>query len=214
LVVAVDLSTSEGTNGHDQVPQFNQNLKAVERVLSSVEAGSRITVIGITENSFSDPYILLRADVSYDQGYFGERLAAARRQLVQAWHNRAAQLSPTSKGTDILGAIRLASELFRNGSPNSRKVLILYSDMRHVAPELNLEKPVMVPVDKTLSIVQQQNLMTDLTGVTVYVLGADADGRQVAEWESLKTFWTKYFQRAGAKLGGYLMLTDPPGSGY
>lgn len=208
--VAIDLSISESDTGRDGVSQFDKNVKGVERLLGSVEAGSRITVIGITENSFSDPNILLRADISPDPGYFGERLAAARQQLIRAWHNRALHLAPNALGTDILGAIRFSTEFFRLGAPGSKNVLIFYSDMRHATRELNLEVPLMVPLDSTFATVEQRKLLTDLKGVTVYVLGANADGRQIPEWESVRKFWALFFQKAGATLGGYSMLLDPP----
>src|ERR1700691_6124842 len=83
-----------------------------DELLGSVPAGSTITVIRITENSFGQPYILLAATISDDPGYFGERLASARHQLVGAWQTRSMQIKPSAKNTDILGAALLASELF------------------------------------------------------------------------------------------------------
>ena len=74
LVVAVDLTASEAVKGHDGQSQFTKNVQGVTRLLATVPAGSKVTVIGITENSFAQPYVLLSATVSDDQGYFGERL--------------------------------------------------------------------------------------------------------------------------------------------
>ena len=67
-------------------------------------------MIGITRDSFSSPYILLKAETSADPGYFGERQAAARQQIRHAWRERSAHLTAAAKGTDILGAIRFANE--------------------------------------------------------------------------------------------------------
>ncbi len=71
LVVAVDLTASESVKGHDGKSQFDKNMTAVERLLGSVPAGSKVSVIGITEDSFGRPYILLSATISGDAGYFG-----------------------------------------------------------------------------------------------------------------------------------------------
>jgi hypothetical protein len=56
--------------------------------------------------------MLLSANVPDDAGYFGERLNAARSQLVQAWKARSSHLDPHFRQTDILGALQLASEIF------------------------------------------------------------------------------------------------------
>jgi len=210
LVAALDLSASEDFKGPDEKAQFDKNLKGVERLLSTIEADTQITVIGITRDSFADQYILLRAEISPDPGYFGERLADARKKLVRSWQTRAQRLSPKTQGTDILGGIHFAGELFRTEGPDNKKILVVYSDMRHVTGGLNLEAPHTVRVDSMIATVQKRKLLTDLTGVTVYILGADAGGRQVAEWESLHKFWITYFQKAGATLGAYSMLYDPP----
>jgi hypothetical protein len=76
--------------------------------------------------------------------------------------------------------------------------------MRHVTPDLNLETPRMVATSSMLATVERKKLLTNLAGVTVYVVGANADERRVVEWGSLKTFWVAYFQKAGSTLGGVL----------
>lgn len=210
LVVAVDLTASEAVKGHDGQSQFNKNIQGVTRLLTSVPAGSKVTVIGVTENSFAQPYILLSAEFSDDQGYFGERLTAARQQLIRAWQKRSAQLEPTARSSDVFGALLVASTLFQEAPAHQRKVLILYSDMRHVTTGLDLESPAIVRSDAVLTLVEKHKLLTDLCGVEVFVLGADAAGKRVAQWESLKQFWTAYFKRAGATLSGYSILCERP----
>lgn len=209
LVVAVDLSASEAVKGHGGESQFSRNIKGVTRLLGSVPPDSKITVIGITENSFAQPYILLSAEISDDQGYFGERLAAARQQLIRAWQKRSAQLAPSAQGTDVFGALLVAGALFQKAPNGGRKVLVLYSDMRHVTIGLDLESPAIVRGDALLAVVGRRGLLADLSGVVVYVLGADAAGKRVTQWESLKQFWTAYFKKAGATLSGYSILCEP-----
>jgi hypothetical protein len=97
LVIAVDLTASEAVKDHDGQSQFNKNVQGVTRLLASVPASTKVTVIGITENSFAQPYILLSATISDDQGYFGERLTAARQQLIDVWQKRSAQLEPSAR---------------------------------------------------------------------------------------------------------------------
>lgn len=211
VVAGLDLSASEAAKGPDQKTSFNRNIDGVAHLLASLPAGAKITVIGITANSFAQPYILLRASVTDDPGYFGERLASARTQLVRTWQQRAAALIPNARGTDILGGLFIASELFRNGPAGARNVLVLFSDMRQVTRELNLETPHTHRVDPLIAAVQARRLIADLSGVTVYVLGANADEKQtIAQWNALKQFWVAYFMRAGAHLTEYSIGSRPP----
>jgi hypothetical protein len=83
------------------------------RLLAQVPAGTHLTVLGITDNSFAQPYILLSAEVAADEGYFHEKLASARQQLVRNWQYRTEHLQAGFSHTDILGALMLAEQLFR-----------------------------------------------------------------------------------------------------
>jgi len=210
VVAAVDLSTSEAATGRDLKSAFSKNIEGVGRLLGSLPPGSDITVIGITDNSFAQPYVLLSAKISDDQGYFGERIAAARRELLRTWHDRAAKLTPEARGTDIMGALLFADQLFRRAPADTKKYLFLFSDMRHVTRGLNLEVRRTVPTDTLLTTVARHRLLANLPGVTVYVLGADAEGMPVTAWDDLRQFWTAYFTKAGASLAAYSSLSDPP----
>jgi hypothetical protein len=210
LVIAVDLTASEAVKDHDGQSQFSKNVQGVTRLLASVPTNSKVTIIGITEKSFSQPYILFSATVSDDQGYFGERLAAARQQLIRAWQKRSAQLGPNAGSSDVLGALFVASALFQEPRVRQRKVLVLYSDMRHVTPGLDLESPVTIRVEAALTTVERHKLLAHLSGVEVFVVGADAAHESVAQWESLKQFWATYFEKTGATLYSYSILCEPP----
>ena len=210
LVVAVDLTASEAVRGRDGQSQFSKNIQGVTGLLATVPASSKVTVIGITANSFFQPFILLSAEISDDKGYFGERLATARQQLIRAWQKRAAQLKPNARRTDVFGALLSASALFHKESVRQRKILVIYSDMRHVTTGLNLESPAIIRADEVLTLVERQKLLADLLGVSVFVQGVDAAGKRVVQWEGLKQFWIAYFSKAGADLLSYSILCDPP----
>jgi hypothetical protein len=94
LVVALDLSKSVDVKGPDGKTEFQKDVEGVAGVLAQIPAGSHVTVIGITDHSFTQPYMLLSASVPNDPGYFGERLGAARRELIRAWKQRSARLQP------------------------------------------------------------------------------------------------------------------------
>lgn len=211
IVVAVDLSRSVAIADNNQAAEFQKNLNAIGNLLTHLPAGSKSTVIGITDNSFAQPDILLSAEISGDEGYFKERLASARRQVAGAWTQRAARLTPASPRTDILGGLLVAGELFKQ-TPRARKILVIFSDMRQQTHALALESHGAIPADRLLAKVEQGRLLAVLQGVEVYILGVDSAGKSVAYWTELRDFWTVYFRRAGADVKTYSVLRDVPDS--
>jgi hypothetical protein len=209
LVIAVDLTASEKTKGHDGKSQFEKNVRSVAEILGSVPAGSAVTIIGITENSFGQPFTLLSGTISNDPGYFGERLASARRQLASAWQKRSMQIEPSAKNTDILGAALLASELFRNNQ-GTKQLLIVYSDMRNTTDGVNFEKEQNINSQVMLAALSRQGLLPELRGVTVKVFGADASTVRITQWHRIKQFWEAYLTAAGARLAEYSPLDESP----
>ena len=209
LVVAIDLSKSVAVPDSNQADEFQKNVRAVGNLLSNLPAGTKLTVIGITDNSFAQPDILLSADISGDEGYFKERLAAARRQVASAWTQRASHLAPQFPHTDVLGGLLVAGELFKQ-TPRARNVLVICSDMRQQTPTLALESRKAIPADGLLAKAEQERMLAVLQGVEVYVLGVDSAGKSVVYWTELRDFWTAYFRRAGAVVKAYSILREVP----
>jgi hypothetical protein len=207
VVIAVDLSKSVAVRGPDQATEFEKNIAAVARLLAQLPAGANVTVIGITDHSFTEPYVLLAALLPGDPGYFGERLQHARNQLVQEWQHRSARLEPRFPHTDILGALLLASQIFDEHHDGGTRELILFSDMRQSTSDLDLESPSVVP-DFVRLQKQGKFLVTNLRGVVVYALGVDGAGKSTSYWHSLREFWVQYLRGAGADLACYSVLRE------
>jgi hypothetical protein len=206
LVIAVDLSRSVAVRGADQPTEFQKNIVAITRLLSQVPAGTTVTVIGITDHSFSEPDVLLATSLPSDPGYFGERLRAAQNQLVQAWQQRSARLEPRFFYTDILGILLLASEIFGEHNDNGPQELIIFSDMRQNTSDLNLESA-------TSRLLQKNGAKPKgihLRRVQVCVLGVDGAWRSIAYWQNLREFWTQYLREAEAELQCYSALRNLP----
>ncbi len=202
------ISSLRRTSRGRQRQEFEKNIEATAHILARVPADTHVIVISITAQSFGEPLTLLDARIPADAGYFQERLTAARQALLQAWAARAKSLTPSFMHTDILGSLLLASEIFQN-SPKGREVLVIFSDMRENAGNLNLEKS-KGDVHLALARAAQGRTVPDLKGVEVYVLGADNAGKPTAYWTSLRDSWAEYFKRTGADLKSYSVLHDPP----
>lgn len=210
IVAAIDLTQSVGTAGADQKTDFQKNLTGVTNLLGQAPVSSRVIVLGITDKSFAQPYILLSARVGDDPGYFGERLAAARRQLVATWKHRSAMLQPEFKYTDIVGVLLIAGQLFDASPKASRKILVIFSDMRHYTRELDVESPGVVPPLAVLERKSGTIPTAHLQNVEVHVVGVDGAGKSLAYWQGLQRFWTEYFDRSRAILRTYSVLRDLP----
>jgi hypothetical protein len=210
LVIAIDLSASVATMGHDDNTAFRGNVTAVSRILARVPAGSTVTVLGITDNSFTKPYILLSATVSENEGYFKERLAAGRQTLVKAWSKRSAQLEPGFQETDVLGAMQLAGQIFQGTQLDTRKVLVVLSDMVQETKDLNLRRLAHVSGKGWKPDCERKKFPASLEGVEIHVLGTELPKGQAGEWDSIKGFWETYLWGCGANLVRYSVLRDSP----
>jgi hypothetical protein len=208
-VIAVDLTQSVAVRTGDQEPEFKKNIDGVARTLGSLPKGAHVTVVGITDKSFVESVILLSAQLPDDAGYFNERLAASRNQLLQAWRVRSQRLEPTFAYTDILGALLLTSQIFDRVPEQNRRVLVIFSDMRHHTRNLDLESPRMIP-DFDHVPPDAKALAARLPGVEVYALGVDGAGQSIEYWQALRRFWIGYFHAAGATLKSYSVLRDIP----
>lgn len=210
LVVGLDLTSSVAdARGLDRKTELERDESAITKLLASIPAGVQITVIGITDHSFSQPYVLLSARVDDNEGYFHERIANARRELVAAWQRRSKDLLSRFPQTDLFGALVVSSQLLQP-RPGLHNVLILFSDMRHETRALNLACCPTVSADATLKRVEASQLVASLKGVEVYALGVDGAGESIAYWDSLRAFWLAYFQHSGATVKAYSMLRDLP----
>jgi hypothetical protein len=208
LVVMVDLTQSVAVKGHDGKTESEKNLQAVTRLLTEVPAGAHVTVLGITDNSFAKPYVLVSADVGSDAGYFNEKLADARQELVRLWQRRIGHLQGEFKHTDILGALILADQLFCLRPNGWRNVLVIFSDMRQDTADLNLETLEMFDSKAALARTEKKGLVASLAYVDVYVVGVDNAGKPIAYWDRLRQYWLAFFAAAGAHVHSYSVLRE------
>ena len=197
-VVFIDISRSVSAEDYTgKQTEFQKNVKGVEDFIRNhISPGDFIKVMAITEATFSRQYVLIDTRISDQKGQFGEVLAQERLRLLKSWNKL--DLKPSAEATDVLGALSLAAILFAQSG--DKKNLIFFSDMRHCAKELDLERVKKINADKTLAKVEQMGLIPGLQEVRVWCLGVHSAGVTPEYWASLKDFWAKVFNRAGAKL--------------
>jgi Co/Zn/Cd efflux system component len=196
--ILLDMSKSVAVSDYTgKDTEFSKNIHAIEDFIRHrIAPGDGIKVAGITERSFSRPYVLLNECVDTRKGSFGEILARERLRLLKQW--KKFDLKPCARATDIFGAIALSSISF---SPQEKeKKLMIYSDMRNCTREVNIEKPERIDGEKVLAQIQKHGLIPQLNGVEVLCLGVHSTGKSLPYFQDLRKFWHQFFRLSKANL--------------
>lgn len=193
-LVFLDTSVSVGVRNYaGDETEFQQNVKAIDNYIQdNIVPGEDLKVLGITERSFSSPYVLLEGKITTNKGSFGEGIARDKLRLLNQW--RKLNLKPKAEFTDLFGAMQLASVLFQTNSKDKR--LIIFSDMRQYGQGFDFETPKFINVDTLFNEVLHKGLIPSLDGSKVWCLGVHSAGKSPAYWKGLKDFWTKYFHQS------------------
>ena len=210
-VVGLDLSLSSAAKNYDGNLEHAKNVDGAARLVETLPVGARVRVFGITDQSFSRPLVMLSGDIPDDRGplAFVDRIETARRRLAAAMRDLGRNAPPKYPQTDVIGFLIVAGDLLHE-EPRGRKVLVMFSDMRHSAPPPNIESPRLVPVAGALRAVEARHEIADLRAVNVYVYGVHAAGKDIPYWQSLRAFWEQYFAKAGATLKCFSMMREVP----
>jgi len=197
-IILLDISKSVDVKDYSQKETaFQKNVTAIEDFIRHhISPGDYLKIIGITENSFSQPYYILDSQISKDKGAFGEGLAREKLASLNKWKKQ--NLQANAEATDIFGAVNLAAISFLPNEP--QKNLIIFSDMRQCAYGINFERPEKIQSEIVLKKIEQLGLIPEMKGVTVSCLGVHSAGKTPVYWSSMKEFWTRYFTRAKATL--------------
>lgn len=196
-VILFDTTLSMAPRG--DLSEVEKNRRAVSQLIQSIRRGDSIKIVGIHENSFSNPKILLEGRLPMKDTYFGERSLEEKVKLSRKWE--ALKIDTSSRNTDLLGAILLAAQFIED---KSRSRIYIFSDMRHTTSDLDLESPKEIKKE-LVEEVWKKGLIPNLSGAAVYCLGVHSHGKDFRYYNSLRNFWVEYFRRAGAYLKVYSM---------
>jgi hypothetical protein len=194
VILLVDLTGSSLETDYLGKTEFDKNAQFVEEVMKKLEPGTRLRIVGISEKSFDRPYIVYDGLISMEKGYFSEKLAKNKLVVMNKW--KEIKLQPEAKGTDVFGALVLASILFEKECKT--KMLITLSDLRN-SKDVDMENVPVVDAN-IMSKVEARGLVADLKEVKVWAVGVSTTRKSYQYWNSLKDFWTQYFQKTGANL--------------
>lgn len=148
----------------------------------------------VNTNTSTNQFAKQEADKKINQLMEASRRDASEK-INNALHNPQLQF----KYTDIFSALVLAQQLFANYT-SENSILVIMSDMiesdsqyEFSKLELNEKK-----AQQIISELKNANAFPNLTGVTVYVCGANASSNN--RYYAIRDFWKAYFTEAGAQL--------------
>jgi hypothetical protein len=207
----LDLSATSKAASYDGTLAHSQNVEAAAQIVAALPSGSKVTVAGISDQSFARPLVLLTGVIPTTPGKLREydQIAAARNRLSASVRRIGTSIEPRFQSTDVLGFLIVAGMAFHN-TPTLRHVLVIHSDMRQSAAPIDLEHVQRVSLKSSLALVEDHQLISDLQGVEVFVYGAHAIGKDIEYWQSLRDFWTAYFARCHATLRTFSMMREMP----
>lgn len=204
-VIAIDLSQSSDHTDYVGTSEFEKNKKAVGDFISRIDAGLKLYVIGITEDSLGKPYYILTARTTDDPGYFKEKIRRDKRKILHNWQNIEGNLKPSAHSTDIFGAIYLAETILKI-NPSGVKELIIFSDMRNTEG-INLSS--LKDIETQVAELSHKRMrIPDLNGVKVSIYGVHNKGNSDEYRNKLMGFWRDFITKANAELVVYTSMRE------
>jgi hypothetical protein len=186
-VALVDLTKSSSEN------DLKANVTAVNFLVNTTPDGGRILVLAVSDG-FGNPRVLLDRTV-HGHGLSGLELQAAREAATAAWTRVAADLVADYDHTAIVGTLGLLPYLIDAQGFH----LFIFSDGREDVA-VNIEKVTVIDGKATMKTISVKKTIPRLPGVRVHMLGVSPQGKTAEYMTSLRSFWTTFFQSAGASL--------------
>jgi len=176
---------------------------SIDGIGAGVDAGGRVLVaeIGDADRSRFHTLLDLRAEDSDVRLKRAANLRKARAELVEAMPSLLPEGPGKAAGsTRILEAIAAVSEAFRPGSGKAGRLFIL-SDGIEEGPVVNLARLPggLEAIGGALEQARAADLLPDLRGVQLYIIGAGGDGTPMGV-PGICAFWQAYADATGATL--------------
>ncbi|HET9637415.1 MAG TPA: hypothetical protein VFP26_15910 [Gemmatimonadaceae bacterium] len=195
-IVAVDIS------GSRTPAELGESRQLLNALIDKLEVGDRLTLVEMYQggklparqwsDSTKAPKTAGKVGPS-EQRRLDDFKAIARMQAQILFDSTRAK---EIRHTDIFGTLVRAADYSRP-APNTRRTLLLLSDMINETPDVTMTSRSEIPSDAWIKHLASQQRIPQLRDVCVVVAGADVSSARGA---AIRDFWEKYFAAAGAKL--------------
>jgi hypothetical protein len=195
-IVAIDIS---GSRTPTELGESKQLLNAL---IDKLEVGDRLTLVEVYQGGklparqWSDSTRAPRTAGQIgpsEQRRLDDFKAVARMQAQILFDTTRAK---EIRHTDLFGTLARAADYSRP-APNTRRTLLLLSDMINETPDVTMTSRNEIPTDTWIKHLASQRRIPQLRDVCVVVSGADVSSARGA---AIRNFWEKYFAAAGAHL--------------
>lgn len=182
---------------------------AWKKIMTKVKLNDHIFVWKISAHSAMEPAALIdEAFIPAEppKNNFQKRQAAQSmlKKIEEAKDNILMIMDSETKfsgRTAIFDSLQVVERSFKNNK-RDRSMLVIMSDMIEDS-RYNFERENLTDtrVEAIMENLKQKQLIADLAGATVYVVGASATGTKANEkFNQVKKFWLRYFKETGANL--------------
>lgn len=179
-------------------PRACANHEYVGEVIKHLKPGDELSVVAVNDASFAKPEIFLHGRIPRDDHPLQFASNVARNNLARRWQTLSDSLIIRTKISDVFGSICLGSLLLQDKA--GERWMIVTSDFRNSTAILNIETMPEIPIEAYMAQLRQHQLVPDLAGVKVAVLGVHTEGVTLRYHTSLRLFIRAYFQAARAQL--------------
>ncbi len=186
---------------------FREYLFSSKRLLLTEPANSRVWVSVISTDSFGGVHPLLKGRTPEAHGVFTDDVHRARRQLATSFEAKSTEMSPVAAGTDIIGGLWHMKTLFESNKVSVSKTIWIFSDMVNETHAFPMPALLGLGPEQMVERAKANGVVVPLDGYTIHIQGASTAGLSPQAWNTIKRFWELYFQRAGAALVSYSVVS-------
>ncbi|MGH7496903.1 MAG: hypothetical protein ACREOO_31530 [bacterium] len=199
VMIFIDMSLST-------LPDRDNYKKYIEKIVSKLKAGDRLTVCKIIDLTIADfspifditfPSFSMWSD---NRTRYDKSMREISRQLIGTVDSVLASRFKVQKN-EIVNSFLICDQI-KNGKPG-RKSLVIISDMQESSSELDFDKDHLTTLylDNAIATLRSKGRIPHLEGIDVWMAGAYA--KDTEKFFAVQEFWKRYVAATGATLRSY-----------
>lgn len=199
VMIFIDMSLST-------LPDRDDYKKYIEKIVSKLEAGDRLTVCKIIDLTIADfspvfdvtfPSFSMWSD---NRTQYDKNMREITRHLIATVDSVLSSRSKVQKN-EIVNSFLICDQM-KNGKPG-KKSLVIISDMQESSSEFDFDKDQLTSLylDQAIAKLRSKGRIPRLEGVEVWMAGAYA--KDTEKFFAVQEFWKRYVAATGATLRSY-----------
>jgi len=199
VMIFIDMSLST-------LPDRDNYRTYMERIISKLEPGDRITVCKIIDLTIADftpifdvtipPFNFWTDNLTRHEG-----MVRAVSGQIMATVDSVLQTRPKVQKSEIINSFLICDQFTRN--KQGQKSLVIISDMLESSSEFDFNRDELTAeyIDEAIRSLKNKGRIPQLEGVEVWIAGAYA--KNTEQYFAVQGFWNRYLAETGAILKSY-----------